>query len=248
MPYEHSHWSDEIAYFDSIAGTRDVVPLDRQIVARYANPVGSRSIDFMFRVAGDFNGKRVLDVGAGTGEDSLVLAALGAEVTALDISPGSLRVLEQRAQMSGLVDRIKTFASPIEEFVALKQFDLVWVHAFLHHVIPNLPVALETITKSLAPGGRVVVSEPTSPRLLRRIRLMIPVPTDGTPGERPLEPSELATIAATFPGMKIRYFHGLSRLERILPSHRSQLLVRVDEIMLRLPLLRRLGGVAVMWT
>jgi 2-polyprenyl-3-methyl-5-hydroxy-6-metoxy-1,4-benzoquinol methylase len=246
MP-ERSYWSDEIAYFDSVAETCQIVPLDTRIVERYANPSGIRSIDFMFRVAGDLKGKRVLDVGAGTGEDSLVLAALGARVTALDISPASLRVLEARARISKLSDRIHTMASPVEVFTPPSQFDLIWVHAFLHHVLPDLPRVLDTIVRSLAPGGRIVVSEPTAPRWLRRIRLRLPIPADGTPGERPLEPRELAMIAKAFARVKVRYFHGLSRLERVLPSRSSQVLARADAVLLQLPVIKRLGGVAVMW-
>ena len=47
--------------------------------------------------AGDLNGKRVLDIGCGTGLLSVKLAKMGAEVTGIDISTDMLTVAEQRA-------------------------------------------------------------------------------------------------------------------------------------------------------
>ncbi len=51
---------------------------------------------------GDLVGKKVLDIGAGTGRLAIELARLGAEVTALDVSPSMLRVLDQKARKAGV--------------------------------------------------------------------------------------------------------------------------------------------------
>jgi 2-polyprenyl-3-methyl-5-hydroxy-6-metoxy-1,4-benzoquinol methylase len=181
-------------------------------VARYRKPDGPWAIDFSYRLAGPLQGKRVLDVGAGTGENALVLAALGARVTAVDISSKSLEVLRQRAEISGLAARIETFCSPIEAYSTDEVFDVVWAEAFLHHVIPNLDLVLNSLETRIAPGGRILFSEPLAPRWLRRIRLLLPIQAHGTPGERPLEPMEIAIIQAHFPGMRKRSFYCLSRL------------------------------------
>ncbi len=45
---------------------------------------------------GDLKGKKILDIGAGTGRLSLRLAEKGAEVTALDVSPEILKVLKKK--------------------------------------------------------------------------------------------------------------------------------------------------------
>src|SRR5579884_2256726 len=169
--YDRSQWQSEAEFFDRKAAGQQIVPLDPGTVRRYADPTGPWHIDHCFRVAGDLRGRTVLDIGAGLGENSLVLAALGARVTALDISPGSLEVLRRRAEVSGLADRITTIVSPLEEWNSDQRFDLIWIDSFLHHVIPNLPLVLSRIRARLNEGGRIVVAEPYSPRLLRAFRM-----------------------------------------------------------------------------
>ena len=50
-------------------------------------------------------GKRVLDLGSGSGEVSLVAARLGASVTGLDIVPDMVELARGEAQRAGLADR-----------------------------------------------------------------------------------------------------------------------------------------------
>ncbi|HZU27755.1 MAG TPA: class I SAM-dependent methyltransferase [Bryobacteraceae bacterium] len=244
--YDRSQWQAEAEFFDRKAAEQQVAPLDPRIVQRYAHPAGPWHIDFCFRMAGDLRGKTVLDVGAGLGENSLVLAALGAKVTALDISSGSLEVLTRRAQLSGLADRITTVCSPLEAWDSKETFDLVWIDSFLHHVIPNLPFVLGKIRDRLNPGGRLIVAEPFSPRLLRTLRMALPISTNGTPGERPLNSTEINIIRRCFQGAHTRYFLFLSRFQRFFPFASS--LAGLDAALLRAPGIRKLGGYIVIWT
>ena len=68
-------------------------------------------------------GDRVLDIGAGTGNYTISLAANSAEVTALDVSRESLEVLSARAGALGL-HNIKPVLSPWEEFRPQCPFDV----------------------------------------------------------------------------------------------------------------------------
>ncbi len=241
-----SQWAAEVQFFDREADSRGVTPLDPGVVERYAHPVLPWSIDFRFRVAGDLRGKRVLDVGAGTGENSLVLAALGANVTAIDISPKSLEVLRQRAELSGLSGRIETICKPLEEWHPQESFDIVWVDAFLHHVLSNLDFVLGQLRRFAGPHGRIIIAEPFSPYLLRQIRMALPISTNGTPGERPLNSSELRLIRTHFPAIRARHFLFLSRLQRFTPK--AEMFAAFDAAFLRLPVVKLLGGGIVLWT
>jgi SAM-dependent methyltransferase len=52
-------------------------------------------------------GARLLDVGCGTGLDTLALAARGRRMTAVDVSPGMVEELRRKAAALGLLDRIE---------------------------------------------------------------------------------------------------------------------------------------------
>jgi len=71
----------------------------------------------------------VLDVGAGTGAISLLLAELGFEVTALDLSPAMLARAEEKAERRGL--SIRTVIGPADEppdgpFDAVVERNMLW--------------------------------------------------------------------------------------------------------------------------
>jgi ubiquinone/menaquinone biosynthesis C-methylase UbiE len=54
------------------------------------------------RAEGEVRGRRVLEVGAGSGRDLLELAAAGASGFVLDYSPASLELVRRQAQARGL--------------------------------------------------------------------------------------------------------------------------------------------------
>ena len=56
----------------------------------------------ILELMGDLRGKRLLDVGAGLGESSVYFALRGAEVTAVDISPGMVRCAVALGQLHGV--------------------------------------------------------------------------------------------------------------------------------------------------
>lgn len=81
-------------------------------------------------------GKRVLEIGCGIGTDTMNFARAGARVTAVDLSPVSLEIARQRAQVLGLEDKI-TFhladAETLHRVVPPEPYDLVYSFGVLHH-------------------------------------------------------------------------------------------------------------------
>ncbi len=99
---------------------------------------------------------RVLDAGAGTGFLSLMLAAQGYQVTALDLSAGMLGQLAAKAARLGLeVQTVHGDAAgpPRGDFAAVVERHLLWT-------LPDLPAALAG-WREAAPAGRLVLLEGT---------------------------------------------------------------------------------------
>jgi SAM-dependent methyltransferase len=99
----------------------------------------------------------VLDAGAGTGFVSLILAGLGYQVTAADLSAQMLAVLRSKADRLGL--NIQTLHAdvahppPGETFDAVVERDILWT-------LPE-PGAALAAWRDAAPAGRLVLIEAT---------------------------------------------------------------------------------------
>lgn len=93
---------------------------------------------------------RTLDVGAGSGCHSLVLQEKGVDVTALDISPLSVKTMQERGVKRALLQDFFTFE---------EQFDTVLLlmnGAGITGTVERLPLLFQQLDKVLAPGGQAL--------------------------------------------------------------------------------------------
>lgn len=98
-------------------------------------------------------GTRVLDVATGSGNAALVAAALGADVTGLDLAPNLLEVARQRAQEAEL--RIAFVEGDAEDLpFADAGFDRV-VSVFGVMFAPDQQRAADELARVCRPGGRI---------------------------------------------------------------------------------------------
>jgi 2-polyprenyl-3-methyl-5-hydroxy-6-metoxy-1,4-benzoquinol methylase len=255
-------WREEASFFDQTAAAIEVKPIDPRVLRRYSAPTRRRfSMEYRFRLPGDLRGKKVLDVGCGDGTNSVLLARLGADVTGIDISPKLIEIARSRAEINQVVESCRFVCSPLETAdLQADSFDLIWGDAVLHHLIPELPALLDRLTHFARPGALMIFAEPVNfNRTLRRIRFMIPVKTEHTPGERPLEFGEIEILRRHLPDLRIRHFLLLGRLDRFtltrgsyegsswLRRTISNCCALVDWLALSIPGLRRLGGSAILY-
>src|SRR5215216_4329266 len=105
-------------------------------------------------------GKRVLEIGCGIGTDTVNFARAGARVTAVDLSPRSIDVARQRAEVFGLTDRVQFVeanAERLPDFVEPAPYDLVYSFGVIHHS-PHPDVILANVRRHfIAPEGTLKV-------------------------------------------------------------------------------------------
>jgi ubiquinone/menaquinone biosynthesis C-methylase UbiE len=106
-------------------------------------------------------GTRVLDVGCGVGRWSRLLAARGAQVTGVDLSPTMIAQARRRATREGVADRCRFQVQDVSSLDVGERFDLVLGVTVLQHILdPNaLRSALAAMSAHLAPGGRMILLE-----------------------------------------------------------------------------------------
>ena len=125
----------------------DVYGTDGRLVREISNLLG-----------GDLAGRRILEVGAGTGRDAVALAKAGAEVLTLDYVAGSLGLTAKAAGRSGV--KVAPVCgdgtgSPFVDDV----FDVVFHQGLLEHFPDPYPLLRDNI-RILKPCGHLVVDVP----------------------------------------------------------------------------------------
>ena len=110
----------------------------------------------LVRFAGVQAGQKLLDVGCGTGVVSVTAARLGAETTALDLTPALLEKARENAQVAGV--SIEFHEGDVEALPFKDaSFDLV-LSQFGHMFAPRPLAAVSEMLRVLRPGGRIAFS------------------------------------------------------------------------------------------
>jgi ubiquinone/menaquinone biosynthesis C-methylase UbiE len=107
---------------------------------------------------GPVEGRRVLEVGAGSGRDALGLVRAGAIAVVIDYSPASLALVRRQAREQGLalgLVQADALALPFRDGA----FDVVFHQGLLEHFRDPLPLLTENARVTHA-GGRLVVDVP----------------------------------------------------------------------------------------
>ena len=115
-------------------------------------------------------GMRVLDIGCGIGRWSRLLAARGASVTGIDLSPTMIAEAERRAKAAGLANRCRFVVQDSANLEVDGSFDLILCVTVLQHVpdVGALRSALRRMEQHLTPQGRLVILEAAPTRVSRR--------------------------------------------------------------------------------
>jgi SAM-dependent methyltransferase len=130
------------AYVDHVRGDLDARPLERAMLAAFAEVVAADG------------GGPVADVGCGPGRVTAHLRGLGTDAFGIDLSPGMIAIAHR--EHPGLRFEVGTLTA-----LDLPDGGLAGVLAWysLIHVAPEMvPVALEELYRVTAPGGRLLAA------------------------------------------------------------------------------------------
>jgi SAM-dependent methyltransferase len=117
---------------------------------------GGQSLDF-YRAQANRQGGDVLELGCGTGQKLIAIAADGHRCTGLELSPHMLAEARRKADARG-VD-VEWLAGDMRDFDAGRTFDLVLIpsNSLLHlHEGEDLVACFKSVRRHLAPGARLV--------------------------------------------------------------------------------------------
>ena len=163
--------------------------------------------DALLSRIGDVSGHRVLELGCGTGDLSLALLDRGAQLTALDLSPGMVEVARGRAARYRPDSTPEFIVAPVEETgLTGGQFDLVVGKWILHHV--DVDSGAREVARVLRDGGRGVFAETSglNPLLLMARRRLVGrwgVARYGTHDEHPIERADLRLLRRHFSSVEV---------------------------------------------
>jgi ubiquinone/menaquinone biosynthesis C-methylase UbiE len=182
---------------------------DEANVARYMAPSDTTPypLEYAFHLLGDVRGKTVIDLGCGSGINSLLLARRGARVIGVDISESLLRMALKRATVNHVEASTRFIASSAHDLSLMDESaDVVLGIAILHHL--DLRLIADETWRLIKKGGRAIFQEPIrNSRLLRVLRRAIPYRApDVSPFERPLLDEEIAAFASRFSRSRSRVF------------------------------------------
>jgi 2-polyprenyl-3-methyl-5-hydroxy-6-metoxy-1,4-benzoquinol methylase len=132
---------------------------DTEVVWGWGTPAGRirarRRADLIISGAALSPGKRVLEIGCGTGMFTEMFAATGATIVAVDISPELLQKARARHLPPG---QVTFYERRFEECDVEGPFDAVIGSSILHHL--EVESAVRRIRVLLKPGGRISFAEP----------------------------------------------------------------------------------------
>lgn len=147
-------WRGEIAF--APGSPEHLAEVERRFLAEawFAQAAGAPPFSGLIPFA-ELEGRDVLEIGCGTGVHAKLLAAAGARVTAVDLTPTAVELTKRRLDLAGLEADVREADAEALPF-ADESFDFVWSWGVVHHSEHTERVLAE-IARVLRPGGRLAL-------------------------------------------------------------------------------------------
>jgi ubiquinone/menaquinone biosynthesis C-methylase UbiE len=191
---------------------------------------------------GSLQGKQVLEIGCGLGKVSVLLAKSGANVTAFDLSSGSVAVARELAKYHNVAENVRLVVAAGETLpFSDESFDIIFGKGILHHLDAHF--GAPELRRVLKTGGRAAFVEPMGMNpVLNVVRDHVPYKHKNPRGaDIPLSYNDIHNWTQGFKEATRREMQLFSMLERGLGFKRElPALRRLDRVALKhVPFLRR---------
>ena len=130
----------------------------QQLVERFENPDRDswQKPRLVISKLGDLTGKKIADIGAGTGYFGFKLADAGAHVISIDVDERFIDFVEQRKTKSDVENLETRLAEYDDPKLKSEEVDIVFTVDTYHHFDDKIAY-LKKCMSGLKPGGRIVI-------------------------------------------------------------------------------------------
>lgn len=170
-PYSDAYREQQIALYEEISG-RKLYELENEIheldIEPYVNspspffkesmgamPLHLQRLSKLYRFAELTPGSKLIDFGPGSGVSAEISAYLGNSVSAVDINPYYVELINRRAKNRGLP--IEATCIAFEEFESESNYDGALFYESLHHALKPWET-LAHVSKLLKPTGKLLLA------------------------------------------------------------------------------------------
>lgn len=112
-------------------------------------------------------GKKILDIGCGTGNLSLACASRGSQVTGIDINSGMLEIAKKKAEKAGSIENVEFLEIGVAEMRSRFENNTmdacVSCLAFSEMTPDEQKYAISSANSILKPGGVLIIADETIP-------------------------------------------------------------------------------------
>jgi len=115
------------------------------------------AVGYSYILLGDLRGRRVLEIGAGLGEQAVYFALQGAQVTVIDISLESLKSVQELAGCEGVEVKGVVMDAQQMSFES-GQFEFIYINSVMMHV--DCAKVMSECSRVLRKGGKLIIVEP----------------------------------------------------------------------------------------